>query len=128
MKLIKILKRDIGTQARVSRNFNEGIMTKMKRAFWLAVYLAKAAKIGAAFMRKEQLGSSVTYKGRKCLVSNWAGSNYPTLAGDDFYEEHCDRLYIKNSRGPREWCHRFVVSVSWYTGSWLAIDVNSRLY
>ena len=113
----------------ISRNLGEGVITKLLRAFWVAIYLLKAARTGFCGMRGEQLGERVIVDGwRKAFINNWAGSSCPCLAGDGYYEEHVDRSRFVPVGGPRKYLHRFRVMWDWYTMSWLGIDVNKRLY
>lgn len=129
LEISRIIKRDIGSQINTSRNLGEGRVMKIRRAFWSAVYLLKAVRCGLNSLREEQLGSTVYYLGRRCFVSNWAGSSHPTLAdGEGFYQERCDRSQIRNSKSLSEFLHRFVFGISFYTSNWHGIDVNKRLY
>ena len=129
MSIARTLKRDLGSQFRWSKNLNEGCWLKLQRAFWSMVYLLKGLKCAWNSLRKECLGSQVIYRGQKCYVSNWAGSEHPTLSGpNSFYERHCPREEITNVLNLRELYHRFEFGLSFYMGSWHGIDVNKRLY
>lgn len=128
MNLVSVLKRDVGSQFRCSRNLKETLPKKVARTFWVCVFLCKAFSIGCRAIFRECLGSTVLYKGRRCFISNWSGSDYPTLAADGFYEKFCPRDEIKNVINAREILHRFQFGFSFYTSSWMGIDVNKRLY
>lgn len=128
MGIIRTLKRDIGSQFAVSRNFKEPLAVRAKRVFWAAVYLIKAFRIGVRSTKYEALGSQVIYKGRKCFVSNWAGSISPTLSSEGFYEQNCDRKEIVNVINVREIYHRFEVGLHHYMSSWYGIDIDRKLY
>lgn len=129
METLRILRRDIGSQFRESRNIDESTTAKVCRVFWAAVYLGKGIAVGLRGMRTEQLGSAVIYQGRRCFVSNWAGGESPTLSdGQGFYEQYCDRKQITNVLSVREFCHRFNVAFGWYMSSWHSIDVNKRVH
>ena len=123
-----IVKRDVGSQWRWSKNLEEGVKLKSMRLFWVCIYFCKALILGFKAMRREQLGSEVVYQGRRLQISNWAGSDSPTLAGEDFYQQNVPRSEIKNIRSLREFRHRFKFGFSFYTSNWYSIDVNNRLY
>jgi len=128
-EVLRILRRDVGAQFTTSRNLKEGWRLRLRRVFWASVYLAKGVAIALAGMRREHLGSRVLYKGRKYFVSNWAGGESPTLADDSgFYEQNCDRKYIRSVINLAELKHRFGAGLSFYLGNWFSIDVNRRLY
>jgi hypothetical protein len=79
-------------------------------------------------MRREQVGSLVLFDGRECFVSNWAGSAFPTLCGDNgFYQTGCPRGQIVNVRTIREFLHRFNFGFGFYMGSWYGIDVQKQI-
>jgi hypothetical protein len=129
MRIVQILRRDLGQQFRIANNLGESRRTKAARAFWSAFYVLKGLRIGLRSMASESLGSQVIYKGRECTVCNWAGSETPTLCGDaGYYEEFCDRKQIKNVRNLREFRHRFIVGFGHYMSCWHGIDVQRRLY
>lgn len=128
-EIIRIIKRDFGGCWRTGSNLHESRIMKVKRASWMLVYLAYGCSVAARGIWREQLGSTVIYRGRRVFVSNWAGSAYPTLAdGHGFYEKHCDRREIQNVRSVGEFCHRFRSCFGWWMGSWFSIAVNKRLY
>lgn len=128
-EIIRIIKRDFGGCWRTGSNLGESRAMKAKRACWMLVYLAYGFSVAVRGMRREQLGSTVLYRGRRVFVSNWAGSAYPTLADQDgFYEQNCDRREIQNVRSVGEFCHRFRSLFSWWMSSWFGIAVNKRLY
>lgn len=84
---------------------------------------------GLRAIGREQLGSQVVFEGRKCFVSNWAGSEHPTLAdGNGFYRQHVPREAIKSVWNLREAWHRFKFGFTHYTWNWMGIDINRRLY
>ena len=118
----------IGRQICISRNLKEPPSVKVRRAFWALVYFCRAIRCGFSALKREQLGSAVIYRGRKCFVSNWAGSDSPTLSAHGFYEQNCDRTEIKNVRSVREFVNRFKFGMRFYLTSWHDIDVNNRLY
>lgn len=128
MGIVRTLKRDIGSQFAVSRNMKESAKVRAKRVFWAMVYLIKAFKSAAKSTKYEALGSQVIYKGRKCFVSNWATSTSPTLSGEGFYEQNCDRKEIVNVINMREIYHRFEVGLHHYMSNWYGIDINKKLY
>lgn len=128
MKIIRVLRRDLESHIHTSRNLNEGILLKIKRFIWCMVYLVKAFIVAIRGMKYEQLGSSVIYRNKNCFISNWANHSFVTLAGDNFYAEHCARSEIKNVRNMIEFYHRFNVSFSFYMSSWHMIDVNRKIY
>lgn len=126
--MLRILKRDIGSQFRVSSNLGESVPTKIARLFWAVIFTFKGLRLGFAAMWSEQLGSRVIHQGRQCFVSNWAGSNLVTLAGEGFYREYVPREEIKNVVNAAELWHRFEFKFGWYMSSWHGIDVNRKLY
>ena len=129
MEILRILRRDIGSQFAHSRNLNECGAMRLRRFFWASVFLLKGLKTAMQAIRREQLGSQVVYKGRRCFVSNWAGSARPTLSdGSGYYEQRCDRSEIRNIVNAREILHRFTLALGHYMGSWHGIDVNAKLY
>ena len=128
-EILRILRRDIGSQLAHSRNLNECGAMRLRRFFWASVFLLKGLKTARQAIRREQLGSQVVYKGRRCFVSNWAGSARPTLSdGSGYYERRCDRSEIRNIVNAREILHRFTFALGHYMGSWHGIDVNAKLY
>ena len=128
MSVTHTLKRDLSAQLRQSRNLNESCWMKIKRALWVAVYLLKGFAYALRAVRREQLGSSVIYKGKQCWISNRANSEKPTLSGPDFYERNCERKDIESVMSLQEICHRFDAAFGFYMGNWHAIDVNRKLY
>lgn len=129
MNTIRIIRRDVGALFRISRNLREGRIAKIKRCLWGVVYLFKGFATGVQFTFSEQLGSEVRFEGRECFVSNWAGSDSPTLSdGNGWYQKGCDRSQIVNKFGIREVRHRFHVGFGWYMGSWYTIDVQEKIY
>lgn len=129
IEVIRIAKRDFGGCWRTGSNLCESRWMKTKRAYWMLVYFAYGCIVAVRGMRREQLGSTVIYRGKKVFVSNLAGGAYPTLAdGVGFYEEYCDRREIRSVRSVGEYYHRFIVCFDWWMGSWFGIAVNKRLY
>lgn len=129
MEILRIFRRDIGSQFAWSRNLNECGSLRLRRFFGASVFLLKGLKIAMQAVMREQLGSQVEYRGRRCFVSNWAGSDHPTLSdGSGYYEQHCDRSEIRNVVNAREILHRFTFALGHYMGSWYGSDVNARLY
>ncbi len=129
MEVIRILKRDVGSQFAQSRNLGEGLRMRIKRAFWSAVYTANGLRVGLLSMRREALGERIVYEGRKGWINNWAGSEHPAIICDDgYYSHHADRNKLKTVGGIQKYAHRFRVGFGWYMGSWFGIDVNNRLY
>lgn len=126
--MFRVLYRDFGSQWRMSRNLQESYAMWFARLLWSCLYLLKAIKIAAVAMAREQIGSDVLYEGRRCRISNWAGSDSPTLAGDGFYLQYADRSKIKNVMSIRELRHRAEFGFSFYMSSWHGLDVNKRLY
>lgn len=129
MEILRILRRDIGSQIAWSRNLNEGGALRLKRFFWASAFLLKGLARAMQAVRHEQIGSQVAYRGRRCFVSNWAGSVNPTLSdGSGWYQQHCDRSEIKNILNASEILHRFTFALGHYMGNWYGIDVNTKLY
>lgn len=128
MSITNVLRRDLGSQFRQSRNLGETLPTKCRRVFWATVFLAKALRIAVAAIRREQLGSRVVYEGGECFISNWSGSDYPTLAGACGYREFVPRAEIRNVLDAREVLHRFKFGLSFYLGCHYGNDVNRRIY
>ena len=126
--LVGVLARDLGGVYRCSVNLHESAWTKTKRLIWTGVYLCKAFGCGLSAMRCEKLGSRVLGDGKLAIISNWAGSDFPTVSADGFYEERVSRDRIRNIRNAAEYWHRFVFGVSFYTSNWMNIDIQSRLY
>lgn len=126
--MFRVLYRDLGRQWQVSHNLQESYATWFLRMLLACVYLLKAAKIAAVAMTREQIGSAVIYEGKRCCISNWAGSDSPTLAGDGFYLQYADRSKIKNVMSIRELWHRAEFGFSFYMSAWHGLDVNRRLY
>lgn len=128
MALLRIVKRDVGSQFAISRNLREGYWAKCKRCFWGVVYLFRGLKVAVSSMRTVQLGSRVVYQGRQCFVSNWANCEQMTLAdGKDWYQEYCDRAEIQPVISVRELYHRFSTGFGWYMSSWYGIDIQSKV-
>lgn len=128
-EIIRIIKRDFGGCWRTGGNLGESRTMKAKRACWMLVYLAYGFIVAVRGMRREQIGSTVLYRGRMVFVSNWAGGAYPTLTDrHGFYERNCDRRQIQNVRSVGEFFHRFRSCFGWWMGSWFGIAVNKRLY
>ena len=128
-EVLRILRRDVGDQFKCSRNLKEGWRLRLRRVFWVSVYLSQGVAIALAEMRREHLGSRVVYKGRKCFVCNWARHPSPTLAdGSGFYKRNCDRKHIRNVLNLAELKHRFQAGLGFYLGNWFSIKVNRRLY
>jgi hypothetical protein len=119
-----IYKRDILREWVVARNMGKSFFGKAWRLFVAHMFMFKAFIIGMRGLRHEKLGSKVLYKGRVLHVSNWAGSEHPTLSGKGFYKERCARAEIKNIRSIPEFWHRFWFSFSFYTSSHLRSDVD----
>ena len=128
-RLIFVLRRDLASQVNTSRNLKESIPLKAARWFWVCVHLIKAIRVAFRSMFREQLGSQVIFEGRRCYISNMAQSAAPTLAdGKGFYRQYVPRDEITNVVNAGELMHRFEFGFSFYSGSWLGIDVNRRLY
>ena len=128
MEVIRILRRDIGSQFAVSRNLKESIPRKALRAFWSCVYLLKAFRCAISAMRHEQLGSRVIWGGRECFICNLANSQFMTISGHQFYKEFVPREEIKNVVNVGELWHRFKCGLAFYLSNWYGIDVNNRIY
>lgn len=129
MGIIRTLRRDIGSQFAQSRNLCETYGQKLRRAYWATCYLGKAIKVAVISMRREQIGSTVIYEGRRCSICNWAKSEYPTLSGPDgFYKQFVPRNKITSVRNLREYYHRFESGLSFYMSNWHSIDVNKKVY
>lgn len=128
MGVFRTLRRDIGGTIRTSRNLNEPVTKKIRRAFWSVVYLAKGLWIGFRSMFRQQLGSQVMYQGRKLYIANWAGTEFPSLSGDGIYVQFVHRDRIRNIISIQELAHRFDVGFGWYMSSWYGIDINKRIY
>jgi hypothetical protein len=128
MNLYRVLKRDVGKEFAVSRNLGESRLTGCLRATLCVWFIAKALCLGVRAMRREQLGSQVTYDGKRCSIVNWAGSDNPHLAGDGFYIAHVPRREIRNIINAKELWHRFSFGVEFYTGYHMNNDINKRLY
>lgn len=129
MNLYRVLKRDIGKEIAVSRNLGETRLIGSMRAILCAWFVCKAMLLAVRSICHERLGSHVIYQGRKCFISNWAGSEYPTLAdGNGFYQQHVPRAEIRNVINLKELWHRFSSSVEFYTGCHMNNDINNRLY
>jgi hypothetical protein len=110
-----------------SRNMGEGFGTKCLRAAWCLFFTGKAIRVGLLSTRSESLGEEVFYQGRRCTVSNWAGSSAPTLTGKNFYQKHCDRREIVSITGLGTLAHRFCVGLEFYMAHWHSIDVQKKL-
>lgn len=124
-----VLRRDLFSQHwRCSRNLREGFRLKTLRLFWCFVYFWKAVYQGLNAIRSEQLGSRVIYQGKKLRISNWAGSDFPTLAGDGFYQQNVPRKEIQNVISFREAAHRFLFGFEFYLSYWHGIDVQRKIY
>lgn len=129
MNILKTMKRDIAKEYHVSRNIGETRLQGLMRAALCFLCLMKALFIGVRWTFREALGSQVVYDGRKCFISNWAGSEYPTLAdGDGFYREHVPRSQIRGIVNLKEIWHRFSSGVNFYTGYHMNNEINKRLY
>lgn len=129
MRLLMVIKRDVSAALAEGRNLNEGVCTTCIRMALIAKCLYKATLCGFRSCRVENLGSRVVVDGvRQAFVSNWANSKYPTLCGDDYYEEYVNRDRIKNIVDLQEMIHRFVCGFSFYSGSWMRIDINTAIY
>lgn len=126
--MIRTINRDLGSQFRQSRNLNESLPLKCRRAFWAAVYCLKALKVALRAMAREQLGSRVIFDGREGYISNWAGSAAPTIAGECGYHVGVSRDRLTSVVDARELWHRFEFGFAFYMGSWHGNDVNRRLY
>ena len=126
--MIRTLKRDLGSQFRQSRNLNEPLPLRCRRAFWAAVYCLKALKIALRSMAREQLGSRVIFDGQEGYISNWAGSGAPTITGACGYRVGVSRDRLTSVVDARELWHRFEFGFDFYMGSWHGNDVNRRLY
>ena len=124
----RVLKRAVLSQVRESRNLREGIPAKLVRLFWACVLLGKALRAGLYAMRKEQIGSAVVYRGDRCTVSNWAGSESPNLVTPKGYVQGAQRNEIANVVDGHELWHRFAFGVEFYLMYWYAIDVNKRVH
>ena len=118
----------VAHQRRYAHNLQESPRVRCSRFWWAVVYMVKAVRVGLRTMGKECLGSAVLYEGRRLHVSNWAGSESPTLAGDGVYIQHADRSAIRPIRSVGEYLHRFRFGCRFYSQNWLGIDVNRRLY
>ena len=128
MSIFKTLRRDIGAQFSVSKNLKEGLTTKARRAFWATLYTLKGFFIALRGIGREHIGSQVIYNGETRYISNNAGSEYPTLSSDGFYQQYVPRSQITSVKNYREIRHRFNFGFSFYMGSWHSIDVNKRIY
>jgi hypothetical protein len=126
--MTRTLKRDLGSQFRQSRNLGEPLSVKCRRAFWAAVYCAKALRCALSAMAREQLGSRVIFNGQECVISNWAGSEAPTISGPCGYLPNVSREHLASVVNVRELLHRFEFGFDFYMGCWHGIDVNRRLY
>ena len=128
-RIVKVIRRDLGAQFRVSRNMDERGLKKLQRARWALVFTMRGVWAGIKAMRHEQLGSAVIYNGRRCYISNWSNTPSPTLAGKDgFYKRQVPRSDFTNIVDAKELYHRFCTIFSWYMSSWHGIAVNRRLY
>ena len=128
MRLLFVLRRDLGAHRAISRNLQEGFWMKMLRLFWCMIYLVKAFWLGLKATRREQLGSQVEYQGKRLAICNWAGSDSPTLFGNGFYQQNVPRSEIKSVMNAREVWHRFNFGFEFYMGNWHQSDVHRRLY
>lgn len=129
MSIYRTLRRDIGAEFHVSRNLGENRLTKIRRAAWAVVYLAKAIRIAVSSMWREQIGSTVIYQGQRCHISNWAGSCHPTVCGPNgLYKLYVPREELTSVVTANELWHRFNVGFDWYMGFWFDLDINRRLY
>ena len=128
MGLYRSLKRDVSKEWNVSRNRGEPWMQGGARAVLCSWFLCKALLLGVRSLFRECLGSQVIYNDRKCFVSNWAGSEYPTLAAEGFYQQYVPRSDIRNVINLKELWHRFTFGVTFYTGYHMDNDINKRMY
>jgi hypothetical protein len=128
MDLWKVFRFQFGSQVAQSRNLREGLRLKVWRSVWASFYLVKGIRSACFAVRREQLGSSVVFNGMRCWVSNWAGSEWPTLSGPGFYAKNVPRAEIQSIINVGEILHRFRSGFSFYMTSWHSIDVNKKLY
>lgn len=115
-------------QLRISRNLNESKWLLVKRLFWAFALLFKAASIGLRGMRRQQMLSSVTYKGARYAIINWPGNERVNIARVGEYHEGILASEIQDVITPKELAWRFTAMWRWYMGSWYEIDVQRRLY
>lgn len=128
MRILKLLRRDLGAQVRISRNLEESPLTKARRAFWAVVYLGKALTVATRWTRRECLGSRVQCDGRVCVIANWAGSETPTLSAEGYYRRNVPRAEIESVLDLKEIRHRFTAGFDFYLANWYGIDVSRRVY
>lgn len=129
MTVSKAIRLQFWHQYATGRNLKETLFIRIVRMIVSAFYLAKGVGFGVSSLWREQLGSSVIYDGKQCFISNWAGSDSPTISdGNGLYVEHASRDKIVNAYGLSEMVHRFRFGFSFYMNSWHGIDVDRIIY
>lgn len=130
MGILRIIRRDVGSQIATARNLKEPVSVRMFRYLLTARFLLKAICCGLRSIRKEQLGSKVVLLDTNEIgyVSNWAGCEFVNVAAESGYRQNVPRKLIRNKLDVREAWHRFEFGFSFYTGSWMGIDINRVLY
>jgi len=124
---MNIISTTIKRQKAFSSARGEPFHIVLKRFFWCVFYTLKGVRIGIRGTRTEQIGSAVIYDGKRCVISNWANTPFPTICGDNFYMQNVPREDIKNVVDIKEIMHRFSFMFNWYMVYWHDIDVHSRL-
>ena len=105
----------------------------MKEGFWMWRYWMRGVWLGIKGMGRIQLGSRVFHDGEWWFVSNWTGSESPTLSERSRwgFAGECRDLVpgkeLRESYSVTEFVHRFRVKYRWYMTSWWAIDVHKAM-
>lgn len=129
--ILRSIKRQAQSQFTRSRCSGEGLRQKAVRAFWAAVYFCYAAWVGITFLRREVLGEYVIYRGRRCVVNNWANSEAPDLVTVDGLRQtlkHCNRSDVRTIHTPATYLFRVAGGFTWWADNWFNIAVDKRLY
>ena len=127
-EILFVLYRDLGSQIAISRNMSETNGTKLRRFMWALYFTGKAFCVAARSIKHEAIGEFVIYKDKKCMISNWAGTAYPTLIVDGKRTIGCDRSEMTKINNFSTYTHRFRAAFWWYMGSWLGNEISAKLY
>ena len=128
MSVLQCVKQTIKSQIARSRNAQDAVPQKIKRAFWVCVYLAFAFWVGVKWLRLQVLGEQVIYQGRRARVNNWANAERVSLVWDGGHEQRCEQKQIKTIYMPATFAFRFVSGFRFWAINWLAVEVDRRLY
>lgn len=128
MSVLQCVKQTIESQIARSRNDQDTVPQRLKRTFWMCVYLAFACWVGVKWLRLQVLGEQVIYQGRRARVNNWANAERVSLVWDGGHEQHCEQKQIKTIYRPATFAFRFASGFRFWAQNWLAFAVNRRLY